>query len=403
VAEADELLPFSPSALPFLLHDGILCLLKDLTGTAVFCSPLQPPPMGVTLAMHKRSRKTGFLRDLLSTRWPDVEELGTRGRVKGPVKALQHKDPAVRQAAAEALGERGDPQGVEPLIAALADEWRAVRRAATQALVQLDAPSVEPLIAALETPEWRVRQAAAGALGQIAASQEQDTQENKALGEQTVGCLTFVALGDGEVRVRVAADQALGQIGARLRDNSLRKQVEEALLTSLKDESWAIRKAAGEGLVAFGRPAVEPLTAALGQDGWRVREGAATALGELGVELDDEPLREGLLSPLIEALKDEDHRVRQAAVRALGQVGARLESSQVRGRVAGVLAESLGDSLGQVREAAAGALGRIGDARAANALVPALEDPNENVRLAAVKALDRLAKTQGIHTGPSRA
>jgi HEAT repeat protein len=62
----------------------------------------------------------------------------------------------------------------------------------------------------------------------------------------------------------------------------------------------------------IGRPAVAPLVAALGDGDWRVRRGAAAALGEIG-----DP---GSVDALIEALDDGREEVRQAAREALGSI-----------------------------------------------------------------------------------
>jgi HEAT repeat protein len=73
----------------------------------------------------------------------------------------------VRQKAAEALGKIGEP-AVEPLIGALRDENRLVRRRAAEALGEIrDARAVEPLIGALRDRDSWVRRRAAEALEKI--------------------------------------------------------------------------------------------------------------------------------------------------------------------------------------------------------------------------------------------
>ncbi|RMF83541.1 MAG: NACHT domain-containing protein, partial [Nitrospirae bacterium] len=70
--------------------------------------------------------------------------------------------------AAEALGKLGDPRAVEPLLQALGDESRGVRRAAAEALGKLGDPrAVEPLLQALGDRYSDVRLAAAEALGKL--------------------------------------------------------------------------------------------------------------------------------------------------------------------------------------------------------------------------------------------
>jgi len=50
---------------------------------------------------------------------------------------LKDEDKAVRQWAAQALGEIGDPRAVEPLAAVLADKEDSVRDAAGEALAKI--------------------------------------------------------------------------------------------------------------------------------------------------------------------------------------------------------------------------------------------------------------------------
>ena len=80
---------------------------------------------------------------------PDVDKMKEKKNVKGLIKALGYpKDYQVRKFASEALGEIGDAQAVEQLIAALKDEEVQVRKFAAKALGKIgDARAIEPLIA----------------------------------------------------------------------------------------------------------------------------------------------------------------------------------------------------------------------------------------------------------------
>ncbi|HHT9120077.1 MAG TPA: HEAT repeat domain-containing protein [Candidatus Hypogeohydataceae bacterium YC41] len=83
------------------------------------------------------------------------------------VATLKDKDEdwAVRRKAAEALGKIKDSRAVEPLIDAFRDE--RVEREATFSLAEIGKPAVEPLIATLKDGDSHVRQNAAEALGRI--------------------------------------------------------------------------------------------------------------------------------------------------------------------------------------------------------------------------------------------
>jgi hypothetical protein len=106
-----------------------------------------------------------------------------------------------------------------------------------------------------------------------------------------------------------------------------------------------------------------------------VRQGAATALGQIG---DPEAVPH-----LITALSDSDDSVRQGAATALGRIG---DPEAVPH-----LITALSDSDDSVRQGAATALGRIGDPEAVPHLITALSDSNDSVRQGAATALGQLA------------
>ena len=131
---------------------------------------------------------------------PHVEELRTAGDVNGLINALRYKkDPYVRQAAAEALGQLSDERAVEPLLALLEDSRGRVRKAAVDALGEIgDTRAVQPLIASLRYT-WEhtgVRIGTIEVLGKIGD-------------EQAIVPLTAL-LKDRTDAIRVAAVEALG-------------------------------------------------------------------------------------------------------------------------------------------------------------------------------------------------
>lgn len=163
---------------------------------------------------------------------PNVEKLKAKRDVKGLIKALGYeKDMKVRQAAAEALGQIGDAQAVEPLVRALkhrymySDEKTPVWEAAEEALLKIgDARVVEPLVAAAEV------------LGKIG-----DARAVWPLCSYTE---------DNVSAVRKAAVEALGKIGGERVVKSL-----ASVLANQDSLIWSTQKA----LVKIGTAAVEPL------------------------------------------------------------------------------------------------------------------------------------------------
>ena len=78
---------------------------------------------------------------------------------KGLLKALHYKeDSAVRQRAAQALGDIGDISAIDSLIEALRDEAWQVRWEATESLSKIGRPAVESLIELLKDENADVRE-----------------------------------------------------------------------------------------------------------------------------------------------------------------------------------------------------------------------------------------------------
>ena len=147
------------------------------------------------------------------------------------------------------------------------------------------------------------------------------------------------------------------------------------LVQALGDESWRVRKVAGEQLLAFGQ--VEAVVADLVRcladgDNVGLRNAAAETLARLGLEA---------TTALCRAAKDPDRDVRKFAVDILGEIG---EAVGVE-----VLIGGLGDEDENVRVASAEALGRVGGDRARDALADALQRDDLMLRATVLDALAR--------------
>lgn len=119
----------------------------------------------------RRQPKPGDSADL-KARLTAIEDLADEdaGKALPPLlSALSDKDPRIRAAAAEALGEVGDPSAIEPLGKALTgDDDSDVREAAAEALGELGLPNAVPVLrAGLKDTDSDVREAVVDALGDI--------------------------------------------------------------------------------------------------------------------------------------------------------------------------------------------------------------------------------------------
>jgi HEAT repeat protein len=291
----------------------------------------------------------------LDTRRRAAESLGRAkgGLAAGAAKALPafvaDPEPAVRVAAASALGELGAAaRGSAVWGMLLGDKDGSVRAAARKAVraVGSGAGDLDRMLLssfASAPPAERIdvatTAAALGALGTVRA-----------------------ALGDADSGVRrAAAEHATGLDEAHA----------PVLVAALSDADAAVRVAAVRGLV--GAKAVTALAQAARSPDLDVRSAALDALGQVGG-----PAARAVLE---EALVDGSERIRVAAVRGLGRLGKEAEAA---------LTAALADPALDVREAAVVGLGAIWVAQPLGDLAERLSDETHaDLRFAAALALAR--------------
>lgn len=283
----------------------------------------------------------------------------------GLLDALQDEHVAVRAAAAQALGERGDTAAINALLAALRrDTSREVRRVAAWALGEIeDSRAVPGLVAALrEERDREVRHAIVQALGEIESP-------------DAVPGLSAAVRGEDDVEIRRLMVWALGEIESA--------EAVPVLMTLIRDPDQETRRQVARALGEIESPAaVEPLAAMLqAERDAGVRETIVWALGEI------EDPRASV--PLQAALRDTSLAVRRKAVWALGELDG-LEQAP-----AGLIAATR-DSDVEVRRGAAHALSEIQDPASVPALVAMLRDTDLDVRRNAVHALGEIRGTQAV-------
>lgn len=127
-----------------------------------------------------------------------------------------------------------------------------------------------------------------------------------------------------------------------------------------------------DGLIAIGKPAVEPMIVKLGDKDSDIRESAARVLGKIG------DIR--AIEPLIGKLTDRDDGVRSHVVDALGKISDT--------RAVEPLIPHIKDKNDNVSYRAIEVLGNMKDVRAAKSLVARLHD--EKFRRSAINALAKI-------------
>lgn len=423
-----------------------------------------------------------FLQGLFGP--PDVAKLEAKRDVDGLIKALDYqKDARVRQAAAEVLGRIGGAQAVEPLVIALSDTDEETSEAVAAALVLIGQPACKPLAAALDygnrstlvgTRLLAMNDRAAKALGEIgqpsagavlAALRETTTFDHafhmcRTLAKNGHSLMLMGALTSPDARVRTVASRAVVAIGDAAIDPLI-----NPLQAAFSDVNADVRRTAAEAwnelqlgkppdpsarawhavtlenwqaAISLGKPAVEPLAAALLDSRSYVRRAAAEALMQVGdqraaellaIALHDSDAKvrlaaaEGLqklnppndpltsawhavalkrwnratamgrlaVEPLLFVLKTLDHEILSEVAKALhslSQSGALDRQDAVR--AIETLAAALQHSDRYVRRAAAEALGKLHDSGAVSPLVGALQHQDEEVRQKAADALGKL-------------
>ena len=288
--------------------------------------------------------------------------------------------PAMREAAAEAMGRIGDPRARSYLAELLADPEPAVRRAAAFALGELDYPE-PPAEAGAEGgpprprgPDDRVEAAGALLVAAVDPDRETGTLAVEALGKLGVSVVDVLA-------ALTAAELAEAQRWARLLPPLFRFDEEATVaaaaggLTAAGGDS-SLRRAAAYALSRNPRPAALPALRELALDpDPRIRGWAARALGIVGEPTADLPLLAALLD-------GEDLAPTVQALRAGGVLRAAAARPAVEDRAPGVdpaladrwrrrLAELLADPRPHVRLAAL------------EAAAPWLPDPRLEALLAA--------------------
>lgn len=339
------------------------------------------------------------------------------------IKKLKHDSWIVRLSAAETLGEIRDPKAVQPLISTLKDENTGVQRVSIVALGQIaDRAAVPVLVSILESNNTELCKLSAIALGNIGDQRAvkaltRSLEDNSSvvrlnairalnkIGHRYPEEQLLIALNDPTKEVRLAAVDALADIyrvSSRIKDAVytlyagspiqqveagqdlayMKKDAEPAiplLIEFLNEDQYAI----AEILDVFKNMPVKsrkPLLASLKHENSTRRKNAVIALGEIA-DL-------GLVETIIEMSTDDNEEVRNAALDVIVKLGKHKKNGDKVVKL--YIVKYLKDRRTQVRIFAIKAAGRIGNLKILNPTIRALDDFDEDVRLAAAEALTGL-------------
>jgi HEAT repeat protein len=221
-------------------------------------------------------------------------EIEDKASVPPLVKLVRAGDTRVRLASIWALGQIEDARAVPDIIVTLQDPNAAVRALSAEVLGSLEKPeAIKPLEGALaRDTEPKVRVEAASSLGKISSSSsgaalgralsDPDVEVRRAAAEALgdldelhvapAGLVSALSSSDTELRYRAA--QALAEIAD--------PATTSALVGLVSSGDAELRKHAIEALGNIGSPtAIQAITKALTDSDAEVRKAAAEALGEI--------------------------------------------------------------------------------------------------------------------------
>lgn len=268
-------------------------------------------------------------------------------------------DEALRYTAMESLKGINSPKCVETLCSVVQRDRTVLRQLAVEILGQTEHPKIHRvLVKLIDDPDDQVRALAVGALAR--------RPENSILP-------SFVkSLEDSAFEVRISAMRAIGEIGD--------KSSVPTLLKYLDDSNSDIQIAAAKAIARLGDKRVTSRILKLLEH--EVNDESDSEKLRSLVRCLQQLRDPRAVLPLCELLENEDAKVRRRIAEALGVIGDSAARS--------VLEKHLQrDSSDEVRAAAAQALGVLGDAAAIPALMNALYEVSA-VRVKALIALGRL-------------
>ncbi len=320
---------------------------------------------------------------------PPPAEKGRRPKARAPVvvpppppdltRLVKDPEGRVRRRAAQAIGRVGLAEGVPPLVALLSDPEPEVRDMAAFSLGLIGgAPVLAPLRAALEDPSPAVQGAAAEALGLV--GDKPSAQAIAAMAAQHLRDGAVAALAPDELSYPLAPGVEAFRLGLFALTRLKAWDELAAMLIDATGRPVVRWWPAAYALSRVGDSRAAPaLIAFLGGDGRLGRAFAARGLGALKAAAGI-----GALVPVAEAWRT-DPRPAVDAIRALGQIGEAEGAVPALARL--LRARDLDPNL---RREVVVALGELKDAASLNAMLDLATDPWPPMRIAALRAIQRI-------------
>lgn len=325
--------------------------------------------------------------------WFAIALTAKKGYIRALLQNLRAGSPALRQAAATALGKIKDSASLSILSESLSSENPDRVVAAVQLLEDFGSADAAETIAALLThPEGRVRATATSALGRLAGKKYADR--------------FAPLLNDADARVRSNAVEALAQsedpalverLRPLLQDPSTRARVNTILtiaaiqgvavalewLPIIQELARGDSQSRSTATYALGRlpfePSMDLLSELLRDPELQIRCEAARALGRIGTPR--------VIPNLVEALAGPSELRRQTR-KSLGKI-VRKHGEETLREVARMTIES---DRAEIRSELVDVLGRLKDPSVIEPLTKALKDPEWRVRWKVLKSFGRLAR-----------
>lgn len=313
----------------------------------------------------------------------EIEDFGAPA-TEALVRALDDRDPRVREQAAFGLGLRGDTTASIALIAHWRDTDPSVRSAVVEAATRIEDRALVPhVLRALEDPDVRVRAAAADGLQRWPWLDRSDASDgDRGLAREIDSAALKRALAPVQRDGRSLVAFAVAAIGGPLEPEDY-EVVWRALAT-------LARRGGPSALPAFERWSAPRAANTAGEDTtWEARLFAAQGLARLASHEDVSGVTLTTLRSRLEPLvADSDPRAAVEAVRGLGKLAARAAQSA---SMVTVLGAALGHPAPEVRLEAWSAIGAFPDVAEVSHLLARYEDEdNPPARAAAIVALARL-------------